>query len=68
MPSNVWIAWSGQRIADPAWKEQVDAIVVDAPRQPTTIAIAPATADRLGIVAVPERVIAWLETPPSARG
>ncbi|HEY9306371.1 MAG TPA: FtsX-like permease family protein [Microbacterium sp.] len=67
MPSNVWIAWSGQRIADPAWKEQVDAIVVDAPRQPTTIAIAPATADRLGIVAVPERVIASLEAPLSTQ-
>lgn len=65
MPSNVWIPWSDQRIADPAWEERVDAIVVDAPLQPTAIAIAPTTAARLGITAVPERVIASLEAPPS---
>jgi hypothetical protein len=65
MPSNVWIPWSDQRIADPEWEERVDAIVVDAPLQPTAIAIAPTTAARLGITAVPERVIASLEAPPS---
>ncbi|MFK4807875.1 FtsX-like permease family protein [Microbacterium sp. ZW CA_36] len=67
MPSNVWIPSSDRRIADPAWTEQVDAIVVDAPRQPTAIAIAPATAVRLGIAAVPERVIASLEAPLSTQ-
>ncbi|WP_347978486.1 FtsX-like permease family protein [Microbacterium sp. ProA8] len=67
MPSNVWIPWTGQRIADPAWEERMDAIVVDAPMQPTAIAIAPATAARLGLAAVPERVIASLEAPPSTQ-
>ncbi|GAA5095875.1 hypothetical protein GCM10025760_28760 [Microbacterium yannicii] len=65
MPSNVWIPWSGQRIAEPTWEERLDAIAVDAPLQPTAIAIAPATADRLGITAAPERVIASLDAPLS---
>ncbi|MFK4837192.1 FtsX-like permease family protein [Microbacterium sp. ZW T2_14] len=65
MPSNVWIPASGQRIADPTWEQRVDAIVVDAPLQPTAIAIAPATADRLGIAAVPEQVIASVDGPLS---
>jgi hypothetical protein len=63
LPSNIWIPWPEQRIADPAWEEQVDAIVVDAPLQPTAIAITPATAERLGLDVVPERVIASLEAP-----
>jgi putative ABC transport system permease protein len=66
MPSNIFIPWDGQKVVDPAWEERVDAMVVDAPLQPTSIAIAPATAERLGLTVIPERVIASLAAPLTA--
>ena len=41
----------------------MDAIVVDAPLQPVAIAVAPSTAERLGMVLVPERVVATTPAP-----
>lgn len=59
VPDNVWIRRPDQpRLAAPVRTEALDAIVVEAPLQPVSIAVAPATADRLGVVSQPERVVA----------
>lgn len=65
MPSNVWIPWPDQQIAEPTWEGQLEAIVVDAPHQPTAIALSPATAVELGIAVVPERVIGSTDVQPT---
>lgn len=52
-------------VAEPAESERLEAIVVDAPLQPVSIAIAPATAERLGMTLTPERVIAATPEPPT---
>ena len=49
--------------ADPVHTERLDAIVVDAPLQPVSIAIAPRTAERLGMVLTPDRVVAAISEP-----
>ncbi|WP_205789333.1 ABC transporter permease, partial [Microbacterium sp. CPCC 204701] len=53
--------------AAPLNAERLDAIVVDAPLQPVGIAIAPETAERLGMTLVPERVVASTQEPLSQR-
>ncbi len=66
VPDNIWLRgpdWP--ELADPMRAERVDAIVIDAPLQPVTIAIAPATADRLGIASQPDRVVAAFDAAPS---
>ncbi|QKJ21222.1 ABC transporter permease [Microbacterium hominis] len=65
-PFNIWIRdASAPAVADPLREERVDAIVVDAPLQPVTIAVAPATAERLGMAATPERVVATFAEQPT---
>lgn len=67
VPDNEWLRGDGApALATPMWTKQLDAIGVDAPLQPTVIAIAPATAEVLGVVAQPNRVIAAVGTAPTA--
>ncbi|HKP08902.1 MAG TPA: ABC transporter permease [Microbacterium sp.] len=64
VPDNVWLRSDDQpSIAAPIRDAELDAIIVDAPPQPVSIAIAPATAEELGVVAQPERVVATAPTP-----
>ena len=64
VPDNVWERRPElPPIAEPLHSERIDAIVVDAPLQPITIAVAPDTADRLGMVTAPERVVASTRAP-----
>lgn len=66
VPGNVWIRRpDAPRLATPVRTEALDAVVVDAPLQPVSIAVAPATADRLGMVSQPERVVAQTPEPLS---
>ncbi|WP_239065903.1 ABC transporter permease [Microbacterium hibisci] len=66
VPDNVWIRSEDHpTLADPIHDEALDAIIIDAPLQPVTIAIAPTTAERLGIDAQPERVVATSSAPVS---
>lgn len=66
VPNNIWAhdpdqpAW-----AAPLWEDTLEAIVVELPHQPITIAISPETADRLGIVTEPTTVLADFPEPPS---
>lgn len=64
VPDNMFHRLPGMPpLADPVTSERVDAIVVDAPLQPVAIAIAPATAERLGMTTFPDRVIASTPEP-----
>jgi hypothetical protein len=70
-PDNIWDtsrALPGESappdFAEPLWTDRLDAITVDRPNQPISIAIAPSTAARLGIVAQPESVVAGFAQPP----
>jgi len=66
VPDNIWRRGAdGPPLAEPLRSERLKAIVVDAPLQPIVIAVAPATADRLGLVTQPERVIASIPGPLS---
>ncbi|GAA5039183.1 hypothetical protein GCM10025738_29470 [Microbacterium fluvii] len=65
IPNNIWIPDPEFPLAEPAWQRDLAAIAVDAPLQPTAIAISPETAKELGISVVPERVIASFPTAPS---
>ncbi|MCP2637479.1 ABC transporter permease [Microbacterium sp. HD4P20] len=68
MPDNVFHPHpDSPPYADPLNRERLDAIVVDAPLQPISIAIAPATAERLGMTLVPDRVMASTTEPLSQR-
>lgn len=59
VPDNIWARRAdAPEVADPVRSERIDAIVVDAPRQPVMIAISPGTAQRLGMAPQPERVVA----------
>lgn len=59
VPDNIWQRRPADpRPADPVRAERLDAVVVSAPRQPIAIAVAPATAQRLGMTVQPERVVA----------
>ncbi|MDR7189147.1 MFS family permease [Microbacterium sp. BE35] len=63
-PDNIWERRSSSPPpADPVRVARMDAIVVDAPLQPVAIAVAPSTAERLGMVLVPERVVATTPAP-----
>jgi putative ABC transport system permease protein len=70
-PDNVWdpnkrpAAWGMPDISDPLWAEELDALVVDLPRQPISIAISPETATRLGVVTQPDSAIGSFTAPPS---
>jgi hypothetical protein len=70
-PDNIWdpdkrpADWDLPAIADPLWTEDLNAVVVALPLQPISIAIAPETASRLGIVTQPVSVIASFGAPPS---
>lgn len=62
-PSNVVRPMPGAEIAEPQWSHRVDAIVVDAPQQPLQVAIAPSTADGLGISVQPRAVFGAFAEP-----
>ena len=69
VPDNVWVrASDAPALAAPVRSDTLDAIAVDAPHQPLSVLIAPATAERLGIVSQPDRIVAALPTrsDPSA--
>ncbi|MGK3953462.1 FtsX-like permease family protein [Microbacterium sp. I2] len=69
-PDNIWdpakrpADWGMPEVSEPLWTTDIEAVVVDLPRQPISIAISPATAAGLGIVAQPESVIASFAVPP----
>ncbi|WP_223215078.1 FtsX-like permease family protein [Microbacterium trichothecenolyticum] len=66
VPDNIWERRpDAPPVAEPQRSERLEAIVVDAPLQPVAIAIAPRTAERLGMSLVPERVVASTPAPPS---
>ncbi len=59
VPNNIWANtpdWPP--FADPLSQEHLDAILIDLPHQPTAIAVSPETAERLGLVTEPAKVIA----------
>jgi len=64
LPSNIWgessdmPAWEA-----PLWTERLPAISLELPLQPVLVAIAPQTADRLGITTTPRLVIAGFDGP-----
>ncbi|WP_433586491.1 FtsX-like permease family protein [Microbacterium hydrocarbonoxydans] len=64
LPSNIWRespdmpAWE-----TPLWTERLPAVSLDLPYQPVLVAIAPETADRLGITTIPRIVIAGFDSP-----
>lgn len=57
MPTNIWPESSGSPWAEPVWERELDAVSLDLPLQPVAIAIAPETAQRLGITVYPHLVI-----------
>ena len=64
LPDNIWERRADvPEIAEPRHSERIDAVVVAAPRQPIAIAMAPETAERLGMLTQPERVVAPLSAP-----
>lgn len=67
VPGNVWVHDPQMPpLAKPLQQESVDAIVIDAPLQPTAIAIAPDAAVELGMITQPARVIADFPEPLQA--
>ncbi|WP_217184473.1 FtsX-like permease family protein [Streptomyces sp. AC495_CC817] len=63
-PDNVWMRTENTPdLADPVWERRLEAITVDAPLQPTLIAVSPDTAEDLGISAQPTMVIASFDDP-----
>ena len=65
VPDNVWLPFGDRPWAEPLATERVPAFTVTAPRQPIALAIAPATAERLGMTVALERVVGQLDTPLS---
>ncbi|WP_194422124.1 ABC transporter permease [Microbacterium abyssi] len=64
VPDNIWIRQPEQpEVAEPEWRESIEAVVVDVPDQPMAIAISPGTAERLGMVVQPVKVVAVPATP-----
>lgn len=64
VPDNVWQRQPEQPpAAEPQWQQAIDAIVIDASDQPLAIVISPETADRLGMVIQPVKVMAALAHP-----
>lgn len=64
VPDNIFLPHpDSPPLADPVHEERLDAAVVDAPLQPVSIAIAPSTAERLGMTLLPERVVASTPEP-----
>lgn len=64
VPSNIWAPGPEMpAIAEPLREEKLDAVLIDLPHQPTSIAISPETADRLGMVTEPAKMIASFAEP-----
>ena len=64
MPGNIWPDDPDDpRWQAPLWKRTVDAIALPSPFQPVSIAIAPETAERLGIHTEPAMVVAGFDSP-----
>lgn len=64
VPSNIWATGpETPAIAEPLSEEKLDAILIELPHQPTAVAIAPETAERLGLVTAPVNVIATFSEP-----
>jgi len=64
-PSNLYQQRPGEpAYEDPQWVRTVDAIIVDAPNQPFPLAIAPTTAEELGLQTVAKMVIGTYPTTP----
>lgn len=62
MPTNIWRESPDLPGWDPPiWQERLPAISLDLPLQPVLIAIAPQTAQRLGITTVPRFVVAGFD-------
>lgn len=67
-PDNIFEPEPGQRVADPLWSREIPALELERPAQGLSVAIAPATADALGIDARPETVFgAFADTPTQAQ-
>ncbi|QLD12454.1 FtsX-like permease family protein [Microbacterium oleivorans] len=64
-PDNIFEPEPGQRVADPLWSREVPALEVERPAQSLAVAIAPATADALGIDARPETVLGTFADAPT---
>lgn len=64
VPDNIWMRQPEQpEVAEPEWEESIEAVVVDVPDQPTAIAISPGTAERLGMIVQPVKVVAVPAVP-----
>ncbi|WP_300266555.1 FtsX-like permease family protein [Microbacterium sp.] len=64
VPSAIWARPPGAPpIADPQREVQLDALTVDLPHQPNAIAVSPETADELGMVTEPVKVVATFADP-----
>lgn len=63
-PNNIWTRQPEQpELADPLWEDTLDVILVDLPLQPTAVAVSPETAERLGLVTQPVKVISSFSGP-----
>lgn len=64
VPDNIWLrSPAAPALDEPLWERTIPALSVEAPRQPIEIAIAPSTADELGIASQPERIVASFDEP-----